>query len=1116
MRRLRRASLLVLVAGAIVTAAAATPAKTLVATAGNPPVNTAQPTIAGTAQQGQLLTAGPGAWSGTTPITYAYQWQRCDATGANCASIAGATAATYTVVATDVSSTLVVTLTASNSDGSSSASSAPTVKVVPLPPSYTAPPSVTGIAQDKQKLTATKGTWSSVTSISYSYRWLRCDTTGAACSSISGATSSTYTLTSSDVGKTDRVRVTATNSGGSTSADSAPTGIVQALPPTNTALPTISGMPQDTMTLTAGKGTWTGSSLVYSYAWLRCGATGATCNPISGATSSTYKLTSNDIGATIRISATADNSSLPSGGTASATSAATVAVVALPPANTAVPTISGTAQEGKTLTAANGTWKGSTPLSFSYQWRRCDLSGASCTDLVGANGPTYAVATGDVGSTLRVAVTADNSSLAGGGTALAVSASTSAVNPAAPTNTLAPSISGNAVDGQTLTAATGSWTSATPPSYAFQWRRCDSTGSSCSSINGATSSTYTEISADVKSTIRVRVTATNSGGSTSADSSPTAVVQAIPAANVTAPTIGGTAQDKQKLTAGNGTWSGSTPLTYSYRWLRCNATGSTCTSISGATSSTYTLTSSDVGTTTMVRVTASNASLPGGAAAVATSAATSLVQALAPANTVAPTISGTPQAGQTLTAAKGTWTGSSPITYTYQWQRCDTTGGNCADITAATGTTRLLSVSDIDTTLRVRVKADNSALPGGGIATATSAATAVVKAAPPTNTAAPTIIGTPRKGATLTATTGTWSGTSPLAYSYQWQRCNVSASGCDTLPATAPTYTLTDGDVGTTLRIAVTADNSSLAGGGSSTAASAPTASVDPHIDPVIGAAGDIACDPADPNYNGGAGTKSLCHAAGTAQILANEGLDGVLTLGDDQYDCAGLAAFNQSYDASWGRVKAITYPVPGNHEYATSGGTDCDATANAGGYFSYFGATAGTPGQGYYSFDIGTWHIIALNTNDDCTDLSCDANSAQEQWLRQDLASHPALCTLAFWHHPLFSSKLESLSSLPFWQDLYAAGADVILNGHVHAYERFVPQAPDGTADPANGIREFVVGTGGKSLETLGSPVANSEVRNSSAYGVLELTLHAGSYDWKFATEPGSTFTDSGSTPCH
>ncbi|HET8630678.1 MAG TPA: LamG-like jellyroll fold domain-containing protein [Thermomicrobiales bacterium] len=281
--------------------------------------------------------------------------------------------------------------------------------------------------------------------------------------------------------------------------------------------------------------------------------------------------------------------------------------------------------------------------------------------------------------------------------------------------------------------------------------------------------------------------------------------------------------------------------------------------------------------------------------------------------------------------------------------------------------------------------------------------------------------------------------------------------------------------------------------------------------DPVIAAAGDIACDPGDIDYHGGAGDADGCHQAATAALLAQINPTAILALGDLQYDDATLAKFKQAYEQTWGKYKDITHPTAGNHEYYQQG---------ANGYFAYWGAAAGDPAKGYYSFDIGTWHLISLNAQ--CTQKqgqgpACDANSPQVQWLKADLAAHPNSCTLAFWHEPRFSSGDygNDETTAPFWDALYAAGADIVLNGHEHEYERFALQDPTGKPS-AKGIREFIVGTGGKSQRTFHVIDPTSEVRNTGTYGVLKLVLHPDGYDWQFVPEAGKTFTDSGTTACH
>jgi acid phosphatase type 7 len=287
---------------------------------------------------------------------------------------------------------------------------------------------------------------------------------------------------------------------------------------------------------------------------------------------------------------------------------------------------------------------------------------------------------------------------------------------------------------------------------------------------------------------------------------------------------------------------------------------------------------------------------------------------------------------------------------------------------------------------------------------------------------------------------------------------------------------------------------------------------------PVIATAGDIACDPGNSNFNGGNGSTSSCRDKYTSDLIVNNpSVAAVLPLGDNQYYCGGFGAFQASYDLSWGRLKSITYPSVGNHEYITSGGTGCDASnTGAAGYFQYFGAAAGDPKKGYYSYDIGTWHLIALNSQ--CSTAGgCGSSTAQGQWLRADLAAHTNQCLLAYWHIPLFSSGGRANNNTrSFWDALYAAKADVILSAHDHIYERFAPQTPTGAPDPANGIREFIAGTGGANHTSLATLAANSEILNTNTFGVLELTLYPDQYTWQFVPEAGRSFTDAGSQSCH
>lgn len=268
--------------------------------------------------------------------------------------------------------------------------------------------------------------------------------------------------------------------------------------------------------------------------------------------------------------------------------------------------------------------------------------------------------------------------------------------------------------------------------------------------------------------------------------------------------------------------------------------------------------------------------------------------------------------------------------------------------------------------------------------------------------------------------------------------------------------------------------------------------------DPVFVGAGDIAsCD-------------DLAGAYATAKLIEKIPAATVFAAGDLAYPNGSDFDFQNCYGPTWGRFKDRTRPSPGNHEYHSTG---------ASGYVRYFGSAAGDPTKAYYSYDLGQWHILALNS--ECLAVGgCDAASPQGKWLAQDLSQHPAGCTLAYFHRPLFSSGLahgNDVQVKPLWDILYHHGADVIISGHDHDYERFGPQDPNGKADPQHGIREFVVGTGGKnSHRFFANVVPNSESHQADTFGVLKLTLHPKSYDWQFLPEEGKSFSDSGTGQCH
>jgi chitodextrinase len=292
--------------------------------------------------------------------------------------------------------------------------------------------------------------------------------------------------------------------------------------------------------------------------------------------------------------------------------------------------------------------------------------------------------------------------------------------------------------------------------------------------------------------------------------------------------------------------------------------------------------------------------------------------------------------------------------------------------------------------------------------------------------------------------------------------------------------------------------------------------------DPIITAAGDIACDPTNSSF---LGTATECQQRATAKVVTGINPTAVITMGDNQYESGTLTNFNSSFDPSWGTFKVKIHPSIGNHEGGQGGSNS--------GYFDYYngvGVQAGAAGnrsQGYYSYNIGKWHLIALNSN--CgtylfngSSTGCQAGSPQDTWLKADLAANPKVCTLAYWHVPRFSSGSSHHNDAAhdnvyttLWNDLYAGGADVILNGHDHDYERFQPLDPSGVVDTAHGITEIISGLGGESQYSFGS-VVNGSAYRAVGFGVLKLTLHSGSYDWQFVDAPGSTISDSGTANCH
>ena len=249
----------------------------------------------------------------------------------------------------------------------------------------------------------------------------------------------------------------------------------------------------------------------------------------------------------------------------------------------------------------------------------------------------------------------------------------------------------------------------------------------------------------------------------------------------------------------------------------------------------------------------------------------------------------------------------------------------------------------------------------------------------------------------------------------------------------------------------------------------------------------------------------SMAGAALTSELIADFPDAVVAPLGDLAYPSATAERFDACYDPTWGQFVDRTRPAIGNH--------DLDAE-NGAPYYATFGEAAGTPGEGWYSYELGEWHVVVLNSN--CDRIGCEDGSAQHQWLVRDLAGSEAVCTLAYWHHPRFTSGPHGDDPRvgPFWSALADAGADVVLVGHDHHYERFAPLAADGSADSA-GVRQFIVGTGGAEIRPRVREAPGSEVTIDTTWGVLWLSLEADGYQWSFLTVNGGS-ADNGMARCH
>jgi sugar lactone lactonase YvrE len=482
-----------------------------------PPFNTQNPAISGSPRDGQTLIASTGTWTSLEQPSYSYQWESCNANGAECAPIEYATAPEYELGDGDIASTLRVEVTAANAAGATVATSPPSAIIETEPTEERSSPSISGTPDVHNMLYANPGAWRG-TETQISYQWESCNSSGTECAPVEGATEPEYDLAEGDIATTLRVRVGTVGRTASLTDVSSPTPVIGAGGTlASTSLPSISGTPQVGVGLTASAGGWSETQgVTYAYQWQSCDRFAGDCEDIEGATGPTYTPQAGAVASTLRalVTATDEHDSATQASDATAPVAAAEAPVLETP-----PAIAGTALRGATLTATTGTWSGAAPITYSYQWVRCNEP-TNCIAIAGATASSYTPVEGDVGSTLLVLVTATSAD----GNSTGLSHATAAIEPESLVNFSRPSIAGLAQPGGTLTAEPGIWSGSGHVSYAYRWESCDPAGSACAPIEGATQPSYTIAAGDLSSTLRVDVTASSPSGSQSVLSPPTVPV----------------------------------------------------------------------------------------------------------------------------------------------------------------------------------------------------------------------------------------------------------------------------------------------------------------------------------------------------------------------------------------------------------------------------------------------------------------------------------------------------------------------------------------------------------------------------------------------------------------
>jgi hypothetical protein len=595
-----------------------------------------------------------------------------------------------------------------------SASASPPTAGAPTPATR---PTVAGTPTEGARLRAAPGSWTGSGKVRLAYQWFRCDTMGAACTALDGATRQTRLLGAHDVGHTLGLQVKATDSHGSTTADASLIGPVAGKPPllASRTQPVVSGAAAPGGTIRVDPGLWTPRPTSFSYQWVRCSLRARTCAPIKGATSDQYAVGSGDLGHSLLAVVQAR---------AGALSRAVFSLAAVPssagaepagPANSALPSVAEVIQQGSQLIGHPGTWSSPGGITYAYQWYRCDTAGARCTSIHGATAITYTPAAKDVGHTLGLAVRATDRA----GTTMAYAG---LLGPVASLDAPIvsdgqPTIVGTPTEGQTLQASPGGWSQA-PTSLGYQWERCNGSGRLCTPIAGAMAPTYLTTADDLGSVLLVVVRATLGDAAQEAFSTATRPITAAPGPSSSAPPgISGTAAAGKQLTGSAGSWSGSGTISYATQWYRCDATGAHCKSIHGATGTTYEEVARDVGQTLAFAVRASD---PAGTTTLYTGVVGPIAAASsALAATAQPTVTGSAVQGQTLQAGGGAWT-EAPSAIGYQWLRCNPSGRLCAPVAGATAAAYTPTAADTGHSLVVLVQATSSGVTEEALSSPTS------------------------------------------------------------------------------------------------------------------------------------------------------------------------------------------------------------------------------------------------------------------------------------------------------------------------------------------------------------------------------------------------------------